>query len=408
MIITPARTLEKDDIALFNKSLELVCSEASPSTFHAITNEDSFFTESEKICQHLKANYTYFVIVGVGGSSMGSRAIAEMATTENLLFLDNVDSFEFANIWKKISPHVNKTAFIVVSKSGSTIEILWNYSQLEELAQTQFKKSIIPQSYFISELVSNPLSDFAHKHQRPLLEIPVKVGGRFSVLTPVGLVVAGLCNVNIHNLRKGAQIALKEHTFISQFCGLFQKSFIRDEDISLFWFYNSNFRWFGSWLQQLWAESLGKKYDRNGAPAAKFSTPFIAIGSCDQHSILQQVADGPKDKFVCFFDFKSVQHSKYSVTNVLFKEIEFMNGRQYGELITSQSKATYEALKQKGVSCELFAVDDTDKDITLGYLFMFFQLVVATLGEFNNINAFDQPGVALGKEISLRMLKKNS
>lgn len=405
MILTSAQALSDSDIALFEKSLDTVLSDRSPSTFHKITDEDHFFTQSEELSQFLKKNYTHFVIVGVGGSSMGSRAIAEMYVKDNLYFLDNVDSFEFATVWKKVSQHLDKTAFIIVSKSGSTIEILWNYSQLEELTQKQFKKSIIPHSFFISELVSNPLSDFAKKHQRPLLEIPVKVGGRFSVLTPVGLVVAGICGANLDNLRKGAKAALADRKLVSQMCGLYQKSFARKENISLFWFYNSNYRWFGSWVQQLWAESLGKKHDRSGNPAANFSTPVIAIGSCDQHSILQQVAHGAKDKFVCIFDFKSVQKSEYKVENVLFKEIDFMKNRQYGELITSQSKATFEALKQNGVSCELFNVEDTEKDLSLGYQFMFFQLVVATLGEHNNINAFDQPGVVLGKEISVKMLK---
>lgn len=405
MILRPARSLAESDISLFQKPLEAVLSDKSPSTFHKVTDEDRFFTQSEELSQFLKNNYTHFVVIGVGGSSMGARAIAEMAVTDNLYFLDNVDSFEFSVIWNKVSKNINSTAFIVISKSGSTIEILWNYSQLEDLAQAYFKKSLIQQSFFISETTSNPLSDFAKKHQRPLLEIPVKVGGRFSVLTPVGLVIAGLCGVNLTQLRKGATQALNDKSLIGQFCGLFQKSFAREENISLFWFYNSNYRWFGCWIQQLWAESLGKKNDRDGNTAAKFSTPVIAIGSSDQHSILQQVAHGPKDKFVCVFDFKSVQTSSFAVKNVLFKEIEFMQGRTYGELITSQSKATYEALKQNNVSCELFNVDDTDKDYSLGYLFMFFQLVVATLGEHNNINAFDQPGVALGKEISLKILK---
>lgn len=405
MILTAARTLSDSDSTLFQKSLNMVLSDASPSTFHKTTEEDHLFTQSEELSQFLKKNYSHFVVIGVGGSSMGSRAIAEMAVTENLYFLDNVDSFEFSVVWNKISHHLASTAFIVVSKSGSTIEILWSYSQLEDLAKEQFKKSLIPQSFFVSELTSNPLSDFAKKHNRPLLEIPIKVGGRFSVLTPVGLVVAGLCGINLSQLRNGARLALKDHDKISQFCALFQKSFERKENISLFWFYNSNFRWFGCWLQQLWAESLGKNTTRTGQQAPAFSVPMIAIGSTDQHSILQQVAHGPKDKFVCIFDFESAQKSKYAVKNVLFKEIDFMQGRQYGELITSQSKATYEALKQNNVSCELFHVNDTEKDSTLGYLFMFFQLVVATLGEHNNINAFDQPGVVLGKEISLKMLK---
>lgn len=406
MILKPARDLNETNLLLLKKSLETVLSDQSPSDFHKTVNGNHYFNQSEELSSQLKKNFNQFVIIGVGGSSMGSRAIADISGAENLLFLDNVDSSEFSAVWSKISKQIDKTAFIIISKSGSTIEILWNYSQLENLAQTQFKKSLIPQSFFISELQKNPLSDFARQHQRPLLEVPVKVGGRFSVLTPVGLVIAGLCGMDIQKMREGAKQALENKTLIMQICALFQKSFQRKENITLFWFYNSNFRWFGSWLQQLWAESLGKATDRSGNPAPGFSTPVIAIGSCDQHSILQQVAHGPKDKFVCIFNFNSVEHSDLKVQNVLFEEIKFMQGRGYGELIACQSKATYEALKQNGVSSELFTIDDIDKSKSLGYLFMFFQLVVATLGEQENINAFDQPGVALGKEITLKMLNR--
>lgn len=405
MILQSERPLLAPYNSLFYNAFETVISDNSPSTFHKVTEENVFFSQSAELSKFLKQNYSHFVVIGMGGSSMGARAIAEMHEIDNLYFMDNVDSYEFSKIWNNISQHINSTAFIVISKSGSTIEILWNYSLLEDLTQDHFKKSLIQQSFFISEIQSNPLSDFARKHRRPLLEIPIKVGGRFSVLTAVGLVIAGLCGVDLSHLRKGAQQALTDKSLVTQFCCLFQESFIRTENISLFWFYNSNCRWFGSWLQQLWAESLGKKTDRNGNVAEKFSTPMIAIGASDQHSILQQVAHGPKDKFVCIFDFKSAQTSAFTVNKVLFKEIEFMQGRQYGDLITSQSKATYEALKQNDVSCELFRVNDTDKHFSLGYLFMFFQLVVATLGEYNNINTYDQPGVALGKEINLKILK---
>jgi glucose-6-phosphate isomerase len=220
------------------------------------------------------------------------------------------------------------------------------------------------------------------------------------------MLIAQICGLKLEDIRQGALKATQSTLPILNMAQNFLKSFERRENITLFWFYHSNFRWFGGWLQQLWAESLGKKTNRAGQVASTFSTPMIAIGSCDQHSILQQVAHGPKDKFVCIFNFQSVENSDYTVEHVLFKNIDFMQGRKYGELIACQSKATYEALKQNGVSTELISIDDTNPSYSLGYLFMFFQLVVATLGEHENINAFDQPGVALGKDITLQMLQE--
>lgn len=372
--------------------------------FTRLAKSDDYHNSSKALGAELVAKYTHFVLIGIGGSSMGARCITELSGKTNVHFLDNVDSAEFTTIWNSVKPHLAKTAFICISKSGSTIEILWNYSQLENLAKAQ-KCDIIQQSYFISELTPNPLANFARTHNRPLLEVPIDIGGRFSVLSPVGLVIAEICGLDSKQMQIGAAAALEEKFKIASICDSFLNSFKRDENITLFWFYNSSFRWFGSWLQQLWAESLGKKTDRNGKPAPGFSTPMIAIGSCDQHSILQQVAHGPKNKFVCFFNFNSVENSGATVPSVLFDEIKFMQSRNYGELIACQSKATYEALKQNGVSCEFFTVDDSNKAQSLGYLFMFFQLVVATLGEHENINAFDQPGVTLGKEITLKMLK---
>lgn len=378
----------------------------SKLAFTRLAKPADFHVASKKLAQELVSKYTHFVLIGIGGSSMGARCISEITGKTNIHFLDNVDSAEFTTIWNQVKPHLEKTAFICISKSGSTMEILWNYSQLENLAKTQ-GCDIIQQSYFVSELTTNPLSNFARKHNRPLLEVPVDIGGRFSVLSPVGLLIAGICGLDTTEMQQGAAVALEDKLKVAAICGSFLDSFKRNENITLFWFYNSSFRWFGSWLQQLWAESLGKQTDRNGNPAPAFSTPMIAIGSCDQHSILQQVAHGPKDKFVCFFSFRSVETSQLTVQNVLFDEIKFMQGRNYGELIACQSKATHEALRQNKVSSEFFSIDDSNKSKSLGYLFMFFQLVVATLGEHENINAFDQPGVTLGKEITLRMLKNN-
>lgn len=391
---------------LLKKALGTILSDRSGSAFNKIPERSHLFEQSLKLASELKSLYTHFVIIGIGGSSMGARAINEITDSENIFFLDNVDAAEFHLIYSKISPVRKKTAFIAISKSGSTIEVLWNLSTLHHAFQKDHQFDIIQNSYFMSELNDNPLAQFARKHQRPLLEVPIDIGGRFSVLTPVGLVIATLCNLDINKMKIGATQALKSQETIIKISDLFLQSFDRHENITLFWFYNSKYRWFGAWLQQLWAESLGKQTTRDQQPAPAFSTPVIAIGSCDQHSILQQVAHGPKDKFVCIFDFKTVNTSQIKVEKVLFDEINFMNNRQYAELISCQSRATHQALKQNKVSTQLITCDDTDKSENLGYMFMFFQLVVATIGESQNINSFDQPGVALGKEITLQMLKQ--
>ena len=373
--------------------------------FTKIPDRSYLFDESSALALDLTKKYDQFVIIGIGGSSMGARAIAEISHSKNIHFLDNVDAIEFENVWASVKTNLKKTAFVVVSKSGSTIEILWNYSLIENL-MTASGLDLIGQSYFITEKVDNPLAALAKKHHRPHLEIPVDVGGRFSVLTPVGLLIAGLCGLSISDMKTGAAEAVKNKEAIVEACDLYLQSFKRNEIITLFWFYHSNYRWFGGWLQQLWAESLGKKTNRLGQKAPDFSTPMSAIGACDQHSILQQVAHGTKNKFVSFFSFSSAEKSQHTVQSNVFNEIQFMNNRPYGDLIHNQALATEKALFQNDVSTAFFHIDDTNKSRTLGYLFMYFQLIVGTLGEHENINAFDQPGVTLGKDLTIELLKK--
>ena len=234
-----------------------------------------------------------------------------------------------------------------------------------------------------------------------MLAVPLDIGGRFSVLTPVGLVVAGLCGYSLNDMKAGASLAVQDEQAVSHAAALFLESFKRGEIITLFWFYNSAYRWFGAWLQQLWAESLGK------APSPGFSTPITAIGACDQHSILQQVAEGPRNKLVCFYNFTSVEKSRFEMSKFSFTGFDFVIGKNYGELISTQSHATQEALMQNGVSTVSFQVNDENSSFSLGYLFMYFQLVVAILGLHENINPFDQPGVTLGKDLTIKKLKKD-
>lgn len=397
-------TDKKSSISSINSSYDQLLA-LKDIGFTQIPDRSYLFDESDNLAKKLSKEYSQFVIIGIGGSSMGARAIAEISHVRNIYFLDNVDAVEFENVWGSVKSNLKTTAFIVVSKSGSTIEILWNYSLIENL-MTKNGLSLIEQSYFVTEKVNNPLATLAKKNNRPHLEIPVDVGGRFSVLTPVGLLIAGLCGLSIQDMKAGASEAVKNKAAVVEACDLFLQSFKRNEIITLFWFYHSNYRWFGGWLQQLWAESLGKKTNRLGEKAPDFSTPMSAIGACDQHSILQQVAHGTKNKFVSFYSFTSAENSQHVVQSNVFPEIQFMNQRPYGDLIHNQARATEKALIQNEVSTAFFHIDDTNKSKTLGYLFMYFQLIVGTLGEYENINAFDQPGVTLGKDLTLELLKK--
>lgn len=369
--------------------------------FIDLPNRTHLWTQSEKMGYEIRKNYDHLIVVGIGGSSMGPRALAEFSGLTNISFLDNVDSIETEHVLQKI--HGNDSlAWLFISKSGTTIEVLWT---IELIAQRYFElgKKLWPHTYYITELTDNSLHNLSIQYSRPCLEVPLDVGGRFSVLSPVGLVVASFLDLDLDLIKSGALLALKDKKNIATMCEQFLSSFERGESITLFWFYCSRLRWFGGWLQQLWAESLGKKLDRSGTPAFNFSTPMTSIGACDQHSILQQVVDGPKNKFVCIFRFKDIEKHSTTIDNPIFAETKSMQGKRFGDLLKAETLATQKGLDLSNVSTMMYEFEKLNPE-TLGYLFMTFQIVVSVLAEIKNVNAFDQPGVALGKNLIVEFI----
>ena len=364
--------------------------------FIDLPNRTELWKKSEALGAEIRKNYDHLIVVGIGGSSMGPRALAEFSGLTNISFLDNVDSIETENVLKKIHGP-ESLAWLFISKSGTTIEVLWT---LELIQQRYFElgKKLWSHTFFITEHTNNSLYNLSVQHQRPCLEVPLDVGGRFSVLSPVGLVVGSYLDLDLDQMNSGAKRALADTTNLQTQCEQFLASFDRIESITLFWFYCSRLRWFGGWLQQLWAESLGKKMNRNELPAFPFSTPMTSIGACDQHSILQQVVDGPKNKFVCVFRFKDIEEHSTTINNPIFAETKSMQGKRFGDLLKAEALATQKGLDISNVSTMLYVFDRLNPE-TLGYLFMSFQIIVSVLAETKNVNAFDQPGVSLGKKL---------
>jgi glucose-6-phosphate isomerase len=183
---------------------------------------------------------------------------------------------------------------------------------------------------------------------------------------------------------------------------LIQQSFLRNEWITQFWIYSDRLATFGAWLQQLWAESLAKSQTRQGAKAPRVSTPMACVGAVDQHSILQQVAEGERDKLILFFD---IVGEKDQVVPNLFPELKHLDGNGLQSVLEAESQATLQALSQAGVSNLRLELDGLTA-ASLAACFMLFELVIGTLGEGFDINAFDQPGVENGKVLAKQLLMK--
>jgi glucose-6-phosphate isomerase len=357
--------------------------------------------------RELRKNNHCMVVLGMGGSSLGGRALIHALerfhNTHEVVFIDNVDADRFWK-WLRSRTNLQDTHWVIVSKSGNTIETLTMAELIDQHLRASGFKKLSANCTVISEIEDNPLMRWAKKEGVPALEIPKDVGGRFSVLSPVGVLPAAFYGVDCEKMREGAAWALGQDELVVRLAAQTLMSFNRKEAITMFWAYADGLREFGLWTQQLWAESLGKAVDRKGERAPNASTPIPAIGSSDQHSILQQVMEGPRDKFVWFFRVDASEKEGPSIEKGLFDCQQLMHGKTMGALFGAMATATRDALAKQGIQSVTLTAERLDEK-SMGALFMLLQLVVGTLGEALNINAFDQPGVELGKKLARGILQ---
>ena len=371
--------------------------------FPQLVERIPLWQQSHQIGSELQKKFKNLVIVGLGGSSLGVKVIAEVFRAKNIFFVDNVDALEFETLIEDLG-ELKNVGWVFASKSGTTIESLCTLEFLQQIYQ-QEGLDLGNHAAVISENKDNPLVHWARSHKMPFCEIPVDVGGRFSVLSPVGMMPSAFLGLDLEKFRVGAMRAIQDTAIVTQTMAQIAQSFEREEWITLFWFYGSRLRNFGGWYQQLWAESLGKAKARNGGEAPRVSTPVWAVGASDQHSILQQVMEGARDKFVMFLRVEEAEQGSQKLQKAQFAETQDLVGRTMGELLKAEAIATQEALSKNGVSTMSFKTKVLDEH-TLGYMFMFWELVVAGMGEYLQIDAFDQPGVELGKRLAKENLKK--
>lgn len=378
-----------------NQEIEKLTKKVLTSTavgFHQIPHRDQLWLAIENLKSSWVNKFDQVAVVGIGGSSLGPQVISDVFQKDQVLYFENADSMKFKSTIQKIKDP-RRTAWVISSKSGSTIETLCLIEALTEHFQ-----DLGPCVCVISENVDNPLTLWAKKKNYPNLEIPLDVGGRYSVLTAVGMLPAALLGLNIQEFRKGALAALSDVEHIQKIVAQTLASFDRQEWITVFWFYTSSGVAMGRWVQQLWAESLGKKTSKNGGKAKRVSTPMTAMGSVDQHSTLQQMMEGDLDKFFWFFRFENLEKNHpLKIQN--FPHLELLKNKTMGDLFAAQASANEKALNERGAQSLKVVYSDLN-EYCLGHFFMMMQLVVATVAEALDLNAFDQPGVERSKVLT--------
>ena len=318
------------------------------------------------------SKYKNIVVIGMGGSILGTKSIYSFLKTKvkkEVFFFDNLDEnlhlqFNKINILKN-------SCFIIVSKSGNTLETIANFSVV--FSKSLFKNKLI----FITEIKDNVLNNIADKFNAEIIEHKDFIGGRYSVLSEVGMFPAALMGLNIHKFKN-------------------LKKLIEDKN-SVILNYDSDLNDLGYWYQQLVAESLGKK--------GKGITPILSAAPKDHHSVLQLYLDGPKDKFFTFFS-SSNEGKKHKVTGkIIPNNMKFLKNRKLGYIIQAQCNATKNIFKLKNIPFRHFVFNKSNEE-ELGMIFTFFVLETILLARLMNINPFDQPAVEQVKIETRKILSR--
>ena len=424
--ITPAQL-----IALAEKTSPLigrlnVGRKAGKTPYRDLPTNKKIAEGVKQLAAELKGRCENLVVLGIGGSALGNIALqtalnpymhnldSAQRTGPGLFVFDNTDPGQLASFLDWVGDKLDKTIFNVISKSGQTSEtasqfLIVRQLLLDKLGTDGLKNQVVA----TTDAKQGTLRRIADDVGMRCLEVPDGVGGRFSVLSAVGLFSAAMCGIDIDSLLKGARDmdakvscedfyknpaainAAVNHHFYNQ-----------GKKISVMMPYSYALKDLADWYRQLWAESLGKAQDLAGNEVHVGPTPVKALGTTDQHSQVQLYREGPNDKL---FTFLQVNDFKTNLTigpaPDCAPELNFLAGADLSTLLNSEKKATEFALLQSKRPC-LTVFFDAVNAYTVGQFIYLYEVTTSLAGALFGINPYDQPAVELGKEAAFALMGK--
>ena len=327
------------------------------------------------------SKYKNIIIFGMGGSILGTKSIYSFfkkKIKKEVFFFDNIDSN--LNLKYKEIKNINNSCFIVVSKSGNTLETITNLGTV--FSKTLLKNKLI----IITEVTDSALMAIANKYDAEIIEHKEFIGGRYSVLSESGMFPVALMGLNLMKF-KNLKTLIKNKNFVSSLiqnvAGIYTLQLNRINN-SVILNYDSSLNDLGYWYQQLIAESLGKQ--------GKGINPILSFGPKDHHSLLQLYLDGPKDKFFTFIN-SSKEENKFKITgDIIPSNMRFLKNKNLEFIINAQCKATKNIFELKKIPFRQITFSKKSEG-QLGEIFTFFVLETILLSRLMNINPFDQPAV---------------
>ena len=386
-------------------------------------NQKTSVSQIKKTAARVRKEFDFFVVLGIGGSALGPIAVQqalnhmrynelpdEKRNGPRFYVEDNIDPERMASLLDIID--VKRTCFNVITKSGATAETMSQYLIISEMLKQQVGEGWSKHIIATTDPEKGNLIKLAKAHGFDLFFIPPSVGGRFSELSPVGLLPAAVCGIDIDGLLAGAAAMDKrcKSARVWENPALLEAvlSYIAMEDmginVQVTMPYADSLKYMADWFCQLWAESLGKNVTRKGEAVNVGQTPAKSLGVTDQHSQLQLYTEGPFDKMITFLQvghFRNNTPIPHGCEE--FPDVAFLGGKKLNQLIEAERQGTAYALLKKGRLHQTITLPQVSAH-TIGQLLYFYQLTTAYAGELLDVDTFNQPGVEESKIASYAVL----
>jgi glucose-6-phosphate isomerase len=388
--------------------------------FYKLVDQGETVRRISAFAEGLGQAHDHVLVLGIGGSALGTKALLNAlrrpAWNElddegrdffpRLTVLENVDPTSVEAALRRIDPR--RVLVNVISKSGGTAETMAQYLVVRQWLEDALGGAATRHVVFTTDPTRGALRELATREGIATLEVPPDVGGRFSVLSPVGLLPAALVGIDVDALLSGARAAIQaaEADELARNPAALHAAlhWAADADldarIDVLMPYTDRLREFAEWYRQLWAESLGKRVSRGGEVVHRGPTPVGAVGATDQHSQVQLFMEGPYDKVITFVVVDDLgEDLQIPPRPDLPADLAYLPGHSLGGLLRAEYEATSAALAQMGrMSCTLRLPELGPAAV--GEAIMFLQVATGYAGVWYGVDPFDQPGVELGKKLT--------
>lgn len=366
------------------------------------------------------------VVLGIGGSALGNIALDtalrpflpnpkdKQSKRLRLIVLDNVDPAQFDSFLDYIRPELGRIVFNVISKSGRTSETAAQFMiirkmLIDALGKDGYRKHVVA----TTDAKEGTLRKIADTDKLETLEVPDGVGGRFSVLSAVGLFSAAMCGIKINQLLAGARDMDRRasrrdfrNNPAAVLAAINYYYYMHGKPISVMMPYSYALKDMADWYRQLWAESLGKAEDLEGNKVYIGPTPINALGTTDQHSQVQLYREGPNDKLFTFLEVKDFDSDiRIGPAPDCAPELGFLAGKNLSELLNNEKKATEYALLESHRPC-LTVLFDKVNAYAVGQFIYLYEVTTSLAGALFGIDPYNQPAVELGKEATFALMGK--